>query len=257
MCHHPSSALLFPYRDTNSGVTDDFFVGIGDINSSFLPPTPQAPPTTPPPALAASDASTPPPITPPAAAAEEGTSEEDGLLLQQKLLDQVSEARPLAKLQEELEGQADPTTTTADQNSTTNATIETSTAGGDGAKTANGETGVTKSDDGDSTKEQNQQVAKPRKPLLNDNDRELERLSRVSVLTLTSSANTACAVMTDWLCRYCGKSIPASTTRSTIADILILYRSHLDVMSKWVPLHCEAQSPENPLTLTYSSLCQS
>nr|XP_018260686.1 uncharacterized protein I303_06401 [Kwoniella dejecticola CBS 10117]OBR82844.1 hypothetical protein I303_06401 [Kwoniella dejecticola CBS 10117] len=84
----------------------DFFIGIGDINSSFLPKNKSTPPpsatatasTPTSPSLSASDASTPPPATP-----EDLPSVEDGLLMKAKLLDDLSESRPLAKMQEELE----------------------------------------------------------------------------------------------------------------------------------------------------------
>jgi RNA polymerase II subunit A-like phosphatase len=132
---------------------DDFFIGIGDINSSFLPPTPKAPPTTPPPA--ASPASTAPPLTPEV----EATSEEDGLLLQEKLMDDVSEARPLAKLQEELEEKVEAGTSSSDSN-----------------KANEGPTNVSKTE----TIAAGQPGQIARKPLLNNVDNELDRLSRVS-----------------------------------------------------------------------------
>ncbi|BEJ13915.1 hypothetical protein CspHIS471_0310890 [Cutaneotrichosporon sp. HIS471] len=82
----------------------DFFVGIGDINGSFLPPA--QPTITMPPGKAqspvsdrsSSAASTPPPATP-----SDIPSTEDGLMLQSKILDEMTEARPLAKLERESE----------------------------------------------------------------------------------------------------------------------------------------------------------
>nr|XP_019010141.1 uncharacterized protein I206_04609 [Kwoniella pini CBS 10737]OCF48922.1 hypothetical protein I206_04609 [Kwoniella pini CBS 10737] len=88
----------------------DFFIGIGDINSSFLPKNKSTPPPSstattsisspapPSPTSSGSTASTPPPTTP-----ENLPSVEDGLLMKAKLLDDLSESRPLAKMQEEIE----------------------------------------------------------------------------------------------------------------------------------------------------------
>ncbi|WWD03440.1 hypothetical protein V865_001492 [Kwoniella europaea PYCC6329] len=89
----------------------DFFLGIGDINSSFLPKNKSTPPpsstaTSPTAAsspASSSDLSTPPPATP-----EDVPSVEDGLLLKAKLLDDLSESRPLAKMQEKLEHDIQP-----------------------------------------------------------------------------------------------------------------------------------------------------
>ncbi|CAK9780438.1 hypothetical protein CC85DRAFT_311092 [Cutaneotrichosporon oleaginosum] len=89
----------------------DFFIGIGDINGSFLPPTqpvitmPPGQAPTPGSDGASSIASTPPPTTP-----SDIPSTEDGLMLQSKLLDEMTEARPLAKLERENEEKDDECT---------------------------------------------------------------------------------------------------------------------------------------------------
>ncbi|KAK4683531.1 RNA polymerase II subunit A C-terminal domain phosphatase, partial [Tremellales sp. Uapishka_1] len=94
----PNLVKVIPY---------DFFVGIGDINGSFLPPTMATLPAGPGLPLVSSTSDSPSSttstlslLTPPDSPS---TSTEEGLLLQTKLLDQVSEDRPLAKLQEKLE----------------------------------------------------------------------------------------------------------------------------------------------------------
>ncbi|ODO10328.1 hypothetical protein I350_02557 [Cryptococcus amylolentus CBS 6273] len=99
----------------------DFFLGIGDINSSFLPankstpppssaakssPSPSAASPSPPsPSLTVGEsaASTPSPTTPSSVTAEVEPTREEELVMKAKLMDQVSSERPLAKLQEELE----------------------------------------------------------------------------------------------------------------------------------------------------------
>ncbi|WVQ72959.1 hypothetical protein IAR50_002521 [Cryptococcus sp. DSM 104548] len=99
----------------------DFFLGIGDINSSFLPAnkstpppssaaksssTPAAPspsPSSPSLTTGPSAASTPSPTTPSSIAAEVEPTREEELVMKAKLMDEVSSERPLAKLQEELE----------------------------------------------------------------------------------------------------------------------------------------------------------
>jgi RNA polymerase II subunit A-like phosphatase len=94
----------------------------------------------------------------------EPTSEEDGLLLQKKLMDDVSEARPLAKLQEQLE------------ESEVVATEETKKDG----PTAGNETEKTTEKVESKPEMTGHEVQHPRKPLLNNIDNELDRLSRVS-----------------------------------------------------------------------------
>lgn len=89
--------------------------------------------------------------------------------MQKKLLDEVSESRPLAKLQEELEEQSEavPSTDTNDTSSDDHAKEE-----------------VEGSQTGDLERRPDQDAhAAPtlRKPLLNDNDHELDRLARVSL----------------------------------------------------------------------------
>jgi RNA polymerase II subunit A-like phosphatase len=156
-------------QDPEADGLDDFFIGIGDINSSFLPPSPKTPPMTPPPGPLASSptstsASTALPLTPP----EEGeaTSEEDGLLLQKKLMDDVSEARPLAKLQEALEEE--------------NAGVAPEVAGSAAdAATAEMDSGETKTAAGGAVSP-DQETHAPRKSLLNNVDHELDRLAKVS-----------------------------------------------------------------------------
>ncbi|KAL1412134.1 CTD phosphatase Fcp1 [Vanrija albida] len=78
----------------------DFFVGIGDINGAFLPPTQPSitpiPSSKAPASPSSTVASSPPPETPP-----EIPSTEEGLLAQSKILDDLAKERPLAKLEEE------------------------------------------------------------------------------------------------------------------------------------------------------------
>lgn len=105
-------------------------------------------------------------MTPPASL-EEGTSEEDGLLLQKKLLDDVSETRPLAKLQEEMEEDTD--------------TLDTATTGASAQAQTNDSNGTEGEDEMPPTAGQGAMM-RHRKPLLNDNDHELDRLSRVRLL---------------------------------------------------------------------------
>ncbi|WVF73129.1 hypothetical protein IAT40_007948 [Kwoniella sp. CBS 6097] len=105
----PNLVKVIPY---------DFFIGIGDINSAFLPKNNKAPPA---PSSTATASSAPSPTvpvaspsspasaesTPPPTTHSDEPSVEDELLLKAKLLDEVSESRPLAKMQEALEVDAD------------------------------------------------------------------------------------------------------------------------------------------------------
>lgn len=80
--------------------SDEFFLGAGDINSSFLPPvkdgsTPQAEPLP-----TTSDSVT-------SASALEEASEEDSLARKAKMLDKLSEERPLQKMQEDMDKEAE------------------------------------------------------------------------------------------------------------------------------------------------------
>lgn len=87
--------------------------------------------------------------------------------MQSKLLDEVSESRPLARLQEELEEQGDsPPATSSD--AVPSESVDASTSAGQGQQ--NGHEGQIQT-----------QVETSRKPLLNDDDHELDRLSRVSL----------------------------------------------------------------------------
>ena len=134
---------------------DDFFVGIGDINGSFLPPTTPSPiassSLSPAPTSPSSSASSPPPATPP----------ETGLIAQAKLLDHVSEERPLAKMQEELEKAED-----AD-------------AVGEDVSTNEAES-LEKSEEGKKSTTPPGSSVRPRKPLLKAFDEELDRVAKVS-----------------------------------------------------------------------------
>ncbi|GMK53590.1 hypothetical protein CspeluHIS016_0101760 [Cutaneotrichosporon spelunceum] len=88
----PNLVKVIPY---------DFFVGIGDINGSFLPPqqsTMTMPVKSQTSGSESSAASTPQPTTP-----SDIPSTEDGLIRQSKLLDEMTAARPLAKLERENE----------------------------------------------------------------------------------------------------------------------------------------------------------
>ena len=103
----------------------------------------------------------------------EPTSEEDGLLLQQKLMDDVSEARPLAKLQEQLETGS-----------------EGSPDAGEGSGSVEGKGGLpstNKPDDRDPPT----QAVRTRKPLLNNIDNELDRLSYVGPLSISRGQDFA------------------------------------------------------------------
>ncbi|WVR07840.1 hypothetical protein IAU60_004883 [Kwoniella sp. DSM 27419] len=169
----------------------DFFIGIGDINSSFLPknksppapssassaatvpssatvdPVLDSPSTT---MSTTSDLSTPPPTTP-----SDEPSVEDGLLLKTKLLDELSESRPLAKMQQELEGGGEVATGEEE-------------SGVDRDPLELGDTLTAKlqqasSLDGDRVAERSttppQSPPKARKPLLNPNDYELDRVQGI------------------------------------------------------------------------------
>jgi len=173
--------LSCPERNDELTMQDEFFDGIGDINGTFLPPTPKAPSTTPP-APGSSDTS------PTSTTEVEATSEEDGLLLQQKLMDDVSEARPLAKLQEQLESDHGSSPETGKGSG--------SSEGGDGAAT----------DSKPHDQDPPAQAVRPRKPLLNNIDNELDRLSHVRFSYLQNDD----LLMT----RFSGRSIPLSMMRS-------------------------------------------
>ncbi|ORY28173.1 hypothetical protein BCR39DRAFT_535875 [Naematelia encephala] len=154
----PNLVKVIPY---------DFFVGIGDINGTFLPPTAPIPIPSPnqgapqsSPSDATSEASTPPPATPPLS-----SSSPEGLLAQSKLLDEVSESRPLAKMQEQLEqeeasGAADSTDIQADVENVDPTPIS----------------------EHDGKTEPTTPPGSPhraRKPLLNPHDHELERVANI------------------------------------------------------------------------------
>ncbi len=90
------------------------------------------------------------------------------MLIHAKLLDQVSEARPLAKLQEELENHQDgPEGLVERIAAADSASADDSTDSKDLLSAS--------SDSGGSS------LSTPRKPLLNDSDNELERISSVSL----------------------------------------------------------------------------
>lgn len=110
----------------------------------------------------------------------EATSEEDGLLLQKKLMDDVSEARPLAKLQEALEEESSEiaeteTTRTRTETGNSNSTAETT-------ETVTDESGETifESDSSPASSDSEESQAR-RKPVLNNEDHELDRLAKVSL----------------------------------------------------------------------------
>ncbi|KAL7418267.1 CTD phosphatase Fcp1 [Cryptotrichosporon argae] len=139
----PNLVKVIPY---------DFFVGIGDINGSFLPPQPTAPtPIDGNPSLApqtpSSAALSPLPATP------EDVLEDEGIALKRAMLDEVAEQRPLAKAQDELE-----------RGETGDGAAATRTGGEeDGLAAATG------------VKPQERR----RKPLLNANDHELDRVGSI------------------------------------------------------------------------------
>ena len=138
-------------------------MGIGDINGSFLPST-SANPTSPLSSGASwsgsriqssSASSSLAPVTPP---------DSSSLLAQEKLLDQVSDERPLAKMQEELEREDD-----VEANSTSVTEVPTE-AGKDEEKAASRSSTPPGS------------PAKARKSVLNAFDIELDRIADVSVV---------------------------------------------------------------------------
>ncbi|ODN82478.1 RNA polymerase II subunit A domain phosphatase [Cryptococcus wingfieldii CBS 7118] len=152
----------------------DFFLGIGDINSSFLPANKSTPPpssaakaspapsgTSPSPpspslTVGESAASTPSPTTPSSVTAEVEPTREEELVMKAKLMDEVSSERPLAKLQEELEHAGE----------------------GEG-----GEKGVKESSTrlvtSEEFKERSSSPSKVPKPLLNPHDYELIRVAEI------------------------------------------------------------------------------
>lgn len=157
---------------------DDFFLGIGDINGTFLPPTstnisPSGPglpaaTQTPPPLAASAESPTSTTSSPmPATPSESLSTAEEGLLLQAKLLDEVSEARPLAKLQEELEKDELDISDISDPEDGHNV---------DGANNTIGPQEQTKE-----TEVQPLTPPKHRKQLLNAFDNELDRVSSVGL----------------------------------------------------------------------------
>ncbi|WVQ84864.1 hypothetical protein IAT38_007027 [Cryptococcus sp. DSM 104549] len=154
----------------------DFFIGIGDINSSFLPtnkstpaPSTSASPTLHSPASTSdalsSDASTPPPQTPDAPFIEGEPAADDELLLKTKLLDEVSTARPLAKLQEELENKEDA----GEQQAEAISEAETKENAAKPASAGPGSSAAVVSES----------PSRHRKPLLNPNDFELHRVADI------------------------------------------------------------------------------
>nr|XP_019044358.1 hypothetical protein I302_07642 [Kwoniella bestiolae CBS 10118]OCF23288.1 hypothetical protein I302_07642 [Kwoniella bestiolae CBS 10118] len=161
----------------------DFFIGIGDINSSFLPKNKSTPPpsstaTSPSNAsspASSSDLSTPPPTTP-----EDVPSVEDGLLLKAKLLDDLSESRPLAKMQEELEHDQPP----GIEEKTEREVNKSDNAGNDQSATSAKQNQAERRDDKTiipptPTPASPSTPPKARKPLLNPEDYELLRVSAI------------------------------------------------------------------------------
>jgi len=96
------------------------------------------------------------------------------LLLQKKLMDDVSEARPLAKLQEQLE----ESTVVAEEE-----------MGSDGATASESEVGKTAERVESKPPVTGHEVQHSRKPLLNNVDNELDRLSRVSMNLTAANAS--------------------------------------------------------------------
>ena len=133
---------------------DDFFIGIGDINSSYLPPQPSGSTT---PSLTSDGSSQ-------ASASPEPSTPDESATAQSKLLDQVSEERPLAKLQAQLEEES-------------GTQIENEHQGNDGRDPPAVQEAVngTQTEPTSSPKAQSR-----RKPLLTNNDNELQRIKGVS-----------------------------------------------------------------------------
>lgn len=197
-----SLVRLFPYDQSMVAIIDDrsdvwgdcpnlvkvvpydFFIGIGDINGAFLPPTQPAvgpipngqnwPPS---PDTPSSASSSPPPETPP-----DIPSTEDGLLRQSKILDELAKKRPLAQLEEESE---------RDESGTeSNAATPDGTPSADGSAKADGEASGETARDGEVSHAPTpapEQLPQPhRKPLLNPDDYELERVANVGPPNLQS-----------------------------------------------------------------------
>ncbi|KZT08553.1 uncharacterized protein LAESUDRAFT_735745 [Laetiporus sulphureus 93-53] len=178
----PNLVKVIPY---------DFFVGIGDINSAFLPKldaltttppagpsivthTTEQPSTVPPtqqpekePTPSPSPTPTPPPQTPPVASSlpVEGLSAEEiaknEILMQNTIaLEAQVEERPLAKKQEELQ---EASAAASDETEETGETTTAAAAGGPVTVTAG----------------QHKKEKAPRKALLKNDDRELERVQKI------------------------------------------------------------------------------
>ena len=150
----------------------DFFLGIGDINSSFLPPNPNKPlAEAPRPAKSSPSSSSKSSPAPEAGSDAVEEEVEDVGAKQQKALDDLSKDRPLAKLQEKLDAEAEA-----------EAATEIKGSGAEMPSQADGETA-----EGTNGQEKDKLVVgpvpssplKPRKPLLNPNDDELDRVSKV------------------------------------------------------------------------------
>jgi len=150
---------------------DDFFVGIGDINGSFLPPTSPNPTSSPSssPTAAASSTSTESPSSASSSPTPITLPELSGLIAQAKLLDQVSEERPLAKMQEELEKKGD-----AEEAVAVAIAINGVDVGKEDTKSKEEMRSTTPPDS----------PTKARKPLLNGCDEELDRVADVSFVTI-------------------------------------------------------------------------
>ena len=135
---------------------DEFFVGTGDVNGAFLPPSSANPlngagastrATSP-----ASTASTPPPMTP---TDDDSTSARD-LATQAKELNAVSQGRPLARLQDQLDQEA-----------------------ASGASSASPENVVNVDSTDVANRPANDGKKAPIRPVLKASDDELDRISRV------------------------------------------------------------------------------
>ncbi|AFR96852.2 RNA polymerase II subunit A domain phosphatase [Cryptococcus neoformans C23] len=197
----------------------DFFLGIGDINSSFLPTNKSTPPpssaattaaaassssahsspslstsSSPPPTLppsppsASSIASTPPPVTPSEVSADLEPIErvepveptrEEELMMKAKLLDQLSTSRPLARLQEELEKEDSEDDESGEGQDDVAKAEMKKTAGKEEEKEKGYEEKAVTRVGDDSRKERSKSPNKHRKPLLNPNDYELVRVANI------------------------------------------------------------------------------
>jgi RNA polymerase II subunit A-like phosphatase len=176
--------VIFTLNLVHADCTDEFFLGAGDINSSFLPPVKDGSRKS-----GASDTSgTAAPGT-----LADGISTEDSLTRKAQMLDKLSEERPLQKLQEEMDKGTD----------------EGANGGGDAEPEDCGKVEPGDEKRGDEAKEAPEESTTPpsspppkRRPLLKAEDGELPRIASVSASDLIARRADG---------RSCAKSIASFT----------------------------------------------